>query len=99
MKVIEAQEIEIIIYSDASGKQPFINWLNSIDCSLRMRIELRLLRVSLGNYGDYKFLNKGVYELRFNFGPGYRIYFGKDGNKIVVLLNGGSKKSQSKDIV
>lgn len=89
---------EIIFYSDANGKQPFLKWLNSLDSSIRSRIDQRLLRLSLGNYGDYKFVNEGIYELRFSFGSGYRIYFGKDGSKIVVLLTGGDKKTQRKDI-
>jgi len=89
---------DIVFYSDTNGKQPFLKWLNSLDSTVKARIDQRLLRLSLGNYGDYKFLDEGVYELKFKFGPGYRIYFGKDGNKIVVLLNGGDKKTQNKDI-
>jgi putative addiction module killer protein len=54
--------------------------------------------VAQGNYGDYKSVGEGVYELRFFFGKGYRVYFGEDGDTIVVLLQGGDKSSQSKDI-
>ena len=59
---------------------------------------MRLDRVSLGNFGDRKSLEEGIFELRFQFGAGYRIYFGLQGNRIVILLAGGSKKTQSKDI-
>ncbi len=58
----------------------------------------RLFRVANGNYGDDKSLKDGVYELRFTFGPGYRVYFGEDGPYLVVLLCGGDKSSQEKDI-
>lgn len=69
-----------------------------MDYNIRRPIDQRLLRLLIGNYGDYKFLAQGVYELRLAFGSGYRIYFGKDGNRIVVLLNGGDKKTQKRDI-
>lgn len=89
---------ELIIYADSRGRQPFIMWLESLDMSVKHRVQQRIIRLSSGNYGDYKFLDQGVYELRLDFGPGYRIYFGESGNKIVVLLTGGNKRTQKKDI-
>jgi putative addiction module killer protein len=89
---------EIIFFEDRNGKTPFTQWLNSLDSMTRSRIEQRILRVSLGNYGDYKSLREGICELRFKFGSGYRIYFGEDGDNIVVLIKGGDKSSQRKDI-
>lgn len=89
---------EILIFEDDKGKQPFVNWLDSLDKGIRGRINNRILRLSIGNYGDYKALQGGVNELRLHFGSGYRVYFAEDGKKIVVLLSGGDKKSQSKDI-
>ena len=68
------------------------------DGRTRRRILSRLLRVEQGNYGDYKALKDGVFELRFSFGSGYRVYFGEDGDTIVVLLCGGDKRTQSRDI-
>ncbi|MBT3391762.1 MAG: type II toxin-antitoxin system RelE/ParE family toxin [Chloroflexi bacterium] len=89
----------VIIYRDAAGKEPFTHWINGLsDPGTRRRILKRLWRVESGNYGDYKMVGGGVHELRFFFGPGYRVYFGEDGDKIVVLLIGGDKNSQRRDI-
>ncbi|NJL11161.1 MAG: type II toxin-antitoxin system RelE/ParE family toxin [Calothrix sp. SM1_7_51] len=86
-------------YRDNSGKEPFTTWLEDLgDLKASQRIQARLFRVEQGNYGDFKALDDGVFELRCNFGPGYRIYFGEDGDTIVVILCGGDKSSQSKDI-
>jgi len=63
-----------------------------------MRIAARIDRIELGNFGDSKALGQGVCELRVDYGPGYRVYFGRDGRQIVVLLVGGDKRTQSKDI-
>ena len=88
-------EKEIIFYRDAAGNEPFVDWLNSLrDGVTRRRILKRLFRVESGNYGDYKSVKEGVLELRFAFGPGYRVYFGEDGDRLVVLLFGGDNSSQ-----
>lgn len=89
----------VIVYRNEAGNEPFTNWLNRLrDPATRRRILQRLLRVESGHYGDSKAVGNGVHELRFFFGPGYRVYFGEDGDKIVVLLCGGDKDSQSRDI-
>jgi len=89
----------VIVYQDNRGNEPFTDWLNSLhDPTTRRRILKRLLRLEQGNYGDYKSVGEGVNELRFFFGAGYRVYFGEDGDTIVVLLCGGSKDSQHRDI-
>lgn len=89
----------VIVYRDRAGDEPFTEWLNRLrDPSTRRRILQRLLRVESGHYGDFKAVGDGVNELRFFFGAGYRVYFGEDGDKIVVLLCGGDKASQSSDI-
>lgn len=94
-----AQPRQVIIFADRTGKEPFTDWLEGLrDATARRRILTRLRRVEQGNFGDYRGLSEGIYELRFTFGPGYRVYFGQDGNTIVVLLNGGDKSSQSQDI-
>lgn len=90
---------EVTVYQDAVGNEPFTKWLKSLkDSSTRRRILKRLYRIESGNYGDYKNLGDGVNELRFFFGAGYRVYFGEDGNTIVILLCGGDKDSQRKDV-
>lgn len=87
------------IYRDESGKEPFIKWLESInDIKIRARIKNRLRRIELGNFGDYKLVGQGIFELRLCFGSGYRIYCGNVGNEIILLLCGGDKSSQVKDI-
>ena len=90
---------ELSIYVSQSGKSPFIEWLESMkDKSVKYRIKERLDRVRLGNMGDYKSVGNGVMELRFKFGSGYRIYYGEEGEKIILLLCGGDKSSQKRDI-
>jgi putative addiction module killer protein len=96
---MDDSKIELLEYLTQGGESPFHNWLVSLrDRSARARIRVRLNRVRLGNFGDCKPVGKGVSELRVDYGPGYRVYFGKSGMTIVVLLCGGQKKSQSKDI-
>jgi putative addiction module killer protein len=85
-------------YVTADGKRPFLEWVRSLTKAVGARIQLRVQRFELGNLGDYKSVGHGVCEARVMFGPGYRIYFGKDGDTIVVLLAGGDKGSQAKDI-
>lgn len=89
----------VIFYRNAAGNEPFSDWLNSLrDSVARRRILTRLRRLELGNYGDFKAIGSGVNELRFFFGAGYRVYFGEDGDTLVVLLCGGNKSSQRRDI-
>jgi putative addiction module killer protein len=90
--------IRIELYIARSGKSPVKTWLDELDCEFIGRINDRLKRIKYGNFGDYKNLGEGVFELRFHFGPGYRIYFGKDGDKVIILLCAGEKSSQSHDI-
>jgi putative addiction module killer protein len=94
-----AQQKTVVIYADETGHEPFTDWLEGLrDQQGRRRILTRLRRLEQGNYGDCKFLHGGVYELRMFFGPGYRVYFGEDDGNIVVLLCGGDKDSQDKNI-
>lgn len=92
-------KIELLEYVTEDGRNPFRKWLLSLkDRAARARIRVRLNRVRLGNFGDCKSAGKGVEELRVDYGPGYRIYFARNTSSLVILLCGGSKKSQSKDI-
>ncbi len=91
---------EISQYQTIDGKVPFRDWLISFkDSTIRARIRTRIDRLQLGNFGDCKAVGDGVFELRIHFGAGYRIYFGQDGKSLVILLCGGSKGSQNKDIL
>jgi putative addiction module killer protein len=89
----------IIIYETIKGERPFAEWFLSFkDRRIKDRITKRIDRVKLGNYGDYKKISEFIFELRLNFGKGYRIYFAEDEGNIVLLLCGGDKTSQKKDI-
>jgi putative addiction module killer protein len=78
----------------------FANWLRKLrDEQARARIQIRIRRLSLGNFGDVKPVGEGVSELRIDYGPGYRVYFHQTGNLLVLLLVGGIKKTQDSDIV
>ncbi len=96
---MEVRRREIQNYVTANDRVPFLEWLNSLkDVKGKAKIKERLKRVRLGNLGDYRSLGEGVFELRINYGPGYRVYFGQVGEIIVLLLCGGDKSSQEKDI-
>ena len=88
----------LIDYTDSSGNIPLQVWLNGLDTMISIRIRARLRRVALGNFGDAKPVGSGVSELRLDFGSGYRVYFAQHDTEIVVLLCGGDKSTQSKDI-
>ena len=87
---------EIKIYKTLSGKEPYLDWYLSLDNSQKIIITKRLQRIKIDNYGDYKDLGGGLKELKFT--SGIRIYFTETANIIVLLLNAGNKKRQSKDI-
>jgi len=96
---LSVQPREIRVYESASGAAPFDLWLESIrDIRNRARIEVRLDRLEQGNFGDCKPVGDGVLELRMDFGPGYRVYLAEDGPIVVLLLIGGDKATQVKDI-
>ncbi len=85
-------------YVTSDDRNPFREWLASLDITTRARIQARVFRFEMGNLGDHKSVGAGVWEARLAFGPGYRIYFGREGQAIVLLLGGGTKASQSRDI-
>lgn len=90
---------QVIVYAKDDGKEPFTDWLYGLrDVMGRKRILARVSRLKQGNYGDCESVGDGVSELRLFFSPGYRVYLGEKDNQIVVLLCGGDKSSQSKDI-
>ena len=92
-------QIKLVIYETEEGKRPFSDWLKSLkDRKARAIIRARLERVRLGNLGNCEPVGRGVSELKIYHGPGYRVYFGQDGEEIIVLLSGGDKSTQSRDI-
>ncbi|MBI5040134.1 MAG: type II toxin-antitoxin system RelE/ParE family toxin [Gammaproteobacteria bacterium] len=87
------------VYQTADGKQPFANWLRGLkDEQARSRIRVRIARLQLGNLGDCKSVGGGLLELRIDHGPGYRVYFARRGDTLVLLLCGGDKRAQARDI-
>jgi putative addiction module killer protein len=95
---MESQNRKVLHYTLA-GKDLFDEWLAGLgDISGRTAVVKRLKRVEGGNFGDHRSVGDGVWELRIDFGPGYRIYYGEDGPVIVLLICGGDKQSQRKDI-
>lgn len=85
-------------YVDDCGRIPFRDWLSELDTTTRALVQARILRFEIGNLGDHKDVGGGVWEARFDFGRGYRLYFGRIGREVILLLLGGDKKSQKKDI-
>ena len=89
----------LLLYRTASGKCPFEEWLGKLrDSRAKATVDARLIRIRLGNFGFCRAVGKGVSELKIDYGPGYRVYFGRDGEAVVVLLLGGEKSTQAKDI-
>jgi putative addiction module killer protein len=87
------------LFQDSSGKVPFESWIKNVrDKKSKARILQRIDRLRLGNYGDCKSVGSGVYELRIHFGPGFRVYFGLEGESVILLLCGGDKSTEKKDI-
>lgn len=96
---METSPEELRVYVTQDGRSPFSEWLTALrDSKARAKIRVRLDRVSLGNLGDCHGLGEGLQELRIDYGPGYRVYFGQLGQAIVLLLCGGDKRTQAKDI-
>jgi len=90
--------IELKTYIDESGRAPFARWLARLDRVAARRVTVALGRLEDGNTSQLKSVGDGVHELRIAFGPGYRIYLGREGEQIVILLWGGTKQRQSDDI-
>ena len=91
--------MELRYYQTTGGKQPFREWLRGVrDLQVVNRIEARLARLVAGNFGDTEPVGEGVLELRIDWGPGYRVYFARLGQVVVLLLCGGDKRTQDKDI-
>lgn len=90
--------LKIQEYLDVQGRSPYGKWFNSLDAQAAAKVATALIRMEQGNFSNVKGVGVGVFEYRLDFGPGYRMYFGKDGETVVILLGGGTKKRQQKDI-
>src|SRR3954447_4932142 len=91
--------VQILEYLDVAGDSPYWGWFDSLDAQAAAKVTVALTRIELGNLSNVKGVGAGVQEYRIDFGPGYRIYFGRDGERIIVLLAGGTKSRQQNDIV
>ena len=91
--------MELRLYQTAERRRPFEEWLRGLrDIQARARIEARLARIVAGNFGDCAPVGEGVMEVRIGWGPGYRVYFARLGQMVVLLLCGGDKRTQQRDI-
>lgn len=90
--------IEIKEYLREDGSSPFADWFNGLNVQAALKVNTYLTRVGNGNLSNVKSVGSGVHECVIDWGPGYRVYLGKDGDKLIILLGGGTKKSQQKDI-
>lgn len=92
-----SQPIRIHIYATTSGKEPFNDWLDSLDGSIRGKVEARIDRLEQGNFGNSKALKDGLFELKLK-SPAFRVYYAEIGKEIILLISGGDKSRQSDDI-
>jgi putative addiction module killer protein len=90
--------LEIRYYIARDGRSPFEGWFASLDPVARAKVTVAIARLEQGNLSNVKGVGEAVLEYRINFGPGYRMYFGRDGETLVILLTGGTKKRQQRDI-
>jgi putative addiction module killer protein len=90
--------IEVREYLEPMGGSPFADWFADLNPKAAAKVATALTRLAAGNFSNVKGVGSGVFEYRIDFGPGYRVYFGKDGERLVIVLGGGSKKRQQHDI-
>ena len=90
--------IDVVLYVDASGASPFTEWFDELDARAAAKVTTAIARMVNGNLSSVKSVGQGVVEYRIDYGPGYRVYFGRDGDALIILLAGGTKKRQQRDI-
>jgi putative addiction module killer protein len=90
--------VDVREYLDGAGRSAYAEWFDGLNPPAAARVATVLTRISQGNFSNVKGVGSGVFEYTLDFGPGYRIYFGKDGDRLVILLGGGTKKRQQRDI-
>src|SRR5947208_2737950 len=89
---------ELRYYVAPDGREPFAEWFAKLEAVARAKVTRGMARLQQGNVSNVKSVREGVFEYRIDFGPGYRVYFGRDGEKLVIVLTGGVKKRQRRDI-
>jgi putative addiction module killer protein len=90
--------MQVLEYLDAENRSPFRHWFDDLDAAASAKVTIAMARLEQGNLSNAKSVGSGVLEYRIDFGPGYRVYFGHDGNTLIILLGGGTKKRQDQDI-
>src|SRR5271168_2152377 len=90
--------IDVREYLDTKGRSPYAAWFDSLNATAAAKVATATTRISLGNFSNVQGVGSGVFEYKLDFGPGYRIYFGKDGDTLVILLGGGTKKRQQGNV-
>src|SRR5208337_3583593 len=90
--------IDVREYNDRDGRSPYAVWFNRLNAQAAAKVATALTRLAQGNFSNVKGVGSGVFECRIDFGPGYRVYICKDGERLVILLGGGTKKRQQQDI-
>ena len=90
--------MDVLEYLTAGGASPFDQWFEKLDPQAAAKITVAIIRIGQGNLSNVKGVSSGVFEYVLDWGPGYRVYLGKDGDKLVILLGGGTKKRQQQDI-
>jgi putative addiction module killer protein len=90
--------VDVREYLDRSGRSLYGEWFDSLNAQAAAKFAIAITRMGQGNFSNAKSVGSGVHEYRIDFGPGYRVYFGQDGERLVILLGGGTKKRQRRDI-
>ena len=90
--------VDVREFNRRDGLSPYAEWFDQLNAQAAAKVAVAMTRLALGNFSNVKGVGHGVFECRIDFGPGYRVYFGKDGERLVILLGGGTKKRQQRDI-
>ena len=96
--MLPLNSVAVLEYLDAAGRSPYAEWFDSLNAQAAAKVAIAVTRLAQGNFSNVRGVGSGVMEYKLDFGPGYRIYFGRDGDRLVILIGGGTKKRQQNDI-